>query len=244
MVLESLVSLAGITVLQSVCKIRAFVVCLLVFFSSPFGDFKFSLPTDPTFSAVAVCFFLSLPLPQVSSLYVIDTSILTAIAFASAWFKCCFVQKLNLGGETKPHRGLTSGVDHQESFCHLALASTPYYNIWGRYVSYILPRHTIHTVQIANKNTCSVYVFLERKEFLFTSPTSLRAYLWVERRWTIAQLRSRITLGRGQCGDAACCLPWGSRETGKETVIWWIRAISDSSRGRAVLSCCLSRSGL
>lgn len=216
-----------------------FVCWFLVFFSSPFGDLKFFLPTEHTFSAVALCFFFSLPVPQVSTLDVIDTSILTAIAFALAWFKCYIVHKLNLGGETKPHGGLTSRLctwvwtiknpfailhwlahhttTSEASMCHTYCLAIPH------------PLYRLLT------KTSSRYVFLELKEFLFTS-TSLLAYVWVERWWRIAQLRSRIILGRGQCSGSACCLPGGSGEIGKETVIWWIIAISQTAPGAVQLS--------
>lgn len=41
------------------------------------------LPTGSAFSAVALCFLLSLPVPQVSTLYVLDTSILTHCLYLS-----------------------------------------------------------------------------------------------------------------------------------------------------------------
>lgn len=80
------------------------------------------------------------------------------------------------------------------------------------------------------KNMCRVYIFLELKEFLPKSPTSLLAWLWVERQWSIAQPMSRVILGRGQCRGNACCLTWGRVGIGKETVIQWISHLSDSSR--------------
>ena len=185
--------------------------------------------------------FLYLPVPQVSTLYVLDTSILTAIAFALAWFKCYIVQKLNLGGETKPRGGLTSRV-------HIWV-----WNIKNPFaILHWLAHHTVtfeasmhHTYcltipsllyRLLIKTMCSIYVFLELKEFLLTSLTSLLAYLWMERRWSIAQLRSRIVLGRGQCRGSACCLPSGSGETGKETVIQWIIVISQTAPGAVQLS--------
>lgn len=77
---------------------------------------------------------------------------------------------------------------------------------------------------------CSVYIFLELKEFLLKSPTSLLAWLWVERQWSIAQLMNRIISGRGQCRGGAWCLPWGRVEIGKETDSVNHSHLSDSSR--------------
>lgn len=219
-------------------------ICCWVFFLSLWRFKSFLchlLPTDHTFSAVALCFFLSLPVPQVSTLYVLDTSILTAIAFALAWFKCCIVQNLNLGGETKPHGDLTSRVhiwvwNIKNSFaslhwlaCHNITFEASMYGTYCLIIPYPLYR-------LLTKTMYSIYVFVELKEFLLTSPTSLLAYLWVERQWSVAQLRSIIVSGRGQCRGSACCLPWGSGEIGKETVIQWIIAISQTAPGAVQLS--------
>lgn len=88
MVLESLVSLAEILVLQSMCWIWAFVVGSIFFFLFPLPLETLSflchlLPTGSAFSAVALCFLLSLPVPQISTLYVLDTSILTHCLYLS-----------------------------------------------------------------------------------------------------------------------------------------------------------------
>lgn len=77
------------------------------------------LPTGNTFSAAALCCFLSLPVPQVSKLYVLGTSILTHIVFSLAWFKWYIVQKLNLDGRAKPCCAITSRVHLKNLFAIL-----------------------------------------------------------------------------------------------------------------------------
>lgn len=84
--------------------------CCKCFISSPFGGLKFSLPPVASRSHfLSRCSVLLsfLPISSGANTVCIRYSVLPAIACALARFKCCVVQKPNLGGETKPCGGQT-----------------------------------------------------------------------------------------------------------------------------------------
>lgn len=127
-VLENLVSLAGIRVLS---------LCVGYGHLSFSGFFPLSLWTlKAVFATYGPQITLSQYLPCASfpsqflrPQNVLDTSILTAVAFPLAWFKCFILQKLSLGGETKPRGGLTSRVciwcGTPGILCNHVLSGTP-----------------------------------------------------------------------------------------------------------------------
>lgn len=160
------------------CWLWAFIV--FGFFSPlPLGIESFichPLLTQITLSQYLRCAF-SFPSQFLRPQNVLDTSILEALAFPFAGFKCHIPQKLSLGGETKPCGGLTSRMC---IWCRTSCLAHQT-KIWGKCTPYLLNNPTLlyhsHLYRWLTKNMFSLYIVLELKEFLLKSPTSLLAWL-------------------------------------------------------------------
>lgn len=227
---------------------------LIFFFSHPPGVLELfaTYCWQITRSQQLPCVSLTLPVPQVSTLCVLETSLLTAIAIALAWFKYYVVQKIKPLEEKQSHvpvwlAGCMFGtlLGHQQSFCHLALASTPQHSIGGKRAACVLPKRAVPAVCFDNKKICISYLFVfELKEFLLISPTSLLAYLWLEIQWSMAQLLMKEqNCFKERTAQQQYLLPslW---QQGNWRELWFSESESSHRqlRGTAALSCCLTRS--